>query len=539
MVVPVLLYGFDFATQQRQRFGPPWGAAFLTPKFTDESHPALKVVMRDVDKKREVKYGNNIAVLFGAMIECRRYFDHPEFWNAIARGFNTKQEIVRVTANILTEARIVHRKPDQQTSGWTSDTVRAADAWIEYLDKQWQPTLAIFRPTDGADLRRIADSFFAKMPGKMVNAANIPDHDGRPIRIEASTYRPAAVGEANGGRGLGVPALPPPGAAVTEPAVTSRLVRKRSASPVISSDIPEAKRVQHDHPSEQSRSREELQQQEPQQKPQEIQQGFTQKQQQQSQPQHEPDKASEAGSLQPSNPIQKAQQAQSLPSDEKSIDQDAETAGPPVGKPVEELTDGALRNRVGRMAKRLAVMETKPENADAVTREIKSDMKTLKDELSVIKSGISDVVESLHLFADQSRLLGEEMAGLRRQHDAAATTAATAAAATAASPQPLERETEEQKKLIDSLTQEVAQLKARIAATAAAPKQPPPPPPPPTNLRQAMAAAEEDMKRHLATVERFSERLDGSRNRAATETVADLLLTLHEGVRIAQTGQRL
>ena len=161
-----MLWGFCFTTQGEQRFNQSWACAFHTSWYTDESHPMWDV-LDDPGKRREIRYGNNICVLFRALLHCRRFYGQDTLWQAVARGFNTSSTIARVTAEILTEARRVQRdKPSKDVS----DTARAADDWIEFLDS-WDPHT---RPLPTSELYSAADAFFKDQGKRLLNAARVP-----------------------------------------------------------------------------------------------------------------------------------------------------------------------------------------------------------------------------------------------------------------------------------------------------------------------------------------------------------------------------
>jgi uncharacterized phage infection (PIP) family protein YhgE len=107
---------------------------------------------------------------------------------------------------------------------------------------------------------------------------------------------------------------------------------------------------------------------------------------------------------------------------------------------------------------------------------------------------------------------------------------------------------------IDKLFQELTSLResqakpapaptpAPATATAPAPKPQPQVQQPqpqqsqrPQTLRQAMALAEQDFKQHLKTIQDLYYR--GGASRAVTESTADLMTMLEDGVRVAQAGQ--
>ncbi|KAK4227325.1 hypothetical protein QBC38DRAFT_364524 [Podospora fimiseda] len=170
-IEPIMLWGFCFSTQAKQNFNTPWGAAWLTNQYTDERHEMWEhIAHNDLAKKREIKYGNNVAVLFGALVECKAFWGHDGFWHAIARGFNTNSTILRCTVEILTDARRIQRgKPAKEIS----DTARAADRWIAFLDSD---AARLKHRGDGPEsaLIRIADAYFKKQERAWVNAAWVP-----------------------------------------------------------------------------------------------------------------------------------------------------------------------------------------------------------------------------------------------------------------------------------------------------------------------------------------------------------------------------
>ncbi|KAK3321841.1 hypothetical protein B0H66DRAFT_181904 [Apodospora peruviana] len=60
------------------------------------------------------------------------------------------------------------------------------------------------------------------------------------------------------------------------------------------------------------------------------------------------------------------------------------------------------------------------------------------------------------------------------------------------------------------------------------------------NIKQAMAAAEQDLKRHRDTVQNFYDHLDLSRvfNHSLTSNVADFLIALEQSLHFAKAGQK-
>ncbi|KAJ4292836.1 hypothetical protein N0V88_005494 [Collariella sp. IMI 366227] len=163
---PIFLYGFCFQTQKKQIFNQQWACAFHTSWYTNEQHPMWDSI-DDPSKRREVRYGNNIAVLFYALLHLRKFYGQDSLWAAVARGFNTSATVARKTAEILTEARREHRgRPSKDTS----ETAHAADDWINFLDSR--PT----HPRGGSnpEVFKAAEEFFKTQDKRMLNAARVP-----------------------------------------------------------------------------------------------------------------------------------------------------------------------------------------------------------------------------------------------------------------------------------------------------------------------------------------------------------------------------
>ncbi|KAK1752980.1 hypothetical protein QBC47DRAFT_387485 [Echria macrotheca] len=170
---PILLYGFDWDVQERLiNFDHPWAAAFLTPRFTDERHESLRLSCyhSDPEKKREIKYGNNVSVLFRCLLHLgeRSGRASESFWLAVAKGFSTNTKSLIDTIDGLVEARRVRRRVIGKDS---SETARAADRWISFIDNRDAPPDQHLTPAVQA---KIVQQFLAGLEGRMVNEASIP-----------------------------------------------------------------------------------------------------------------------------------------------------------------------------------------------------------------------------------------------------------------------------------------------------------------------------------------------------------------------------
>ncbi|KAK5662153.1 hypothetical protein OQA88_8058 [Cercophora sp. LCS_1] len=222
--LPILIFGFDFELQKRLHFGKIWAASFLHPRFINEDHPQLQgLYHNDQAIKREVRYGNNVAMLFRAAVHLGNACGQPEgtyFWPALAKAFGTQPELIQDFVETLTQAR---RKQRHLYAKETSDTARAADMWIEFVDRCRSNDITIPSTSemDGI-LKRFLDGF----RNTQVNAANVP-LTGRPPSVSSNQRRPPP----------NVSTRPPPPIKTEFPPTSRGLhsglssARKRSASP--------------------------------------------------------------------------------------------------------------------------------------------------------------------------------------------------------------------------------------------------------------------------------------------------------------------
>ncbi|KAM7191708.1 hypothetical protein V8F20_009185 [Naviculisporaceae sp. PSN 640] len=208
----VILRDFDPDIQREIQFHAPIRAAFFDSQYTDENDAELTWICSPENdgKKREVKYGNNIAVLFKALYHCRQFYGCRRFWGAVAVGWKASGGMVEAVARILTKARRAYRDGPGRARD-ACQTARAVDQWIDYLDscpvnQQVHPNLD---PSDLDLLRSIAKDFYAQFRHKMVNAARIPKSpmgqrssnsqsalpDKPPVPTEPSAFRRARLPE--------------------------------------------------------------------------------------------------------------------------------------------------------------------------------------------------------------------------------------------------------------------------------------------------------------------------------------------------------
>lgn len=531
MVEPILLWGFCFTTQQRQRFNQQWACAWLTSWYTDERH--LDTI-EDHSKRREIRYGNNIAVLFHALLHLKRFYGQDGLWPAIGRGFNTSQTVARATAEILTEARRAQRgKPAKDVS----DTARAADDWIDFLDSQRIHP----RTQPDPELFKAAAAFFDSQEKKWLNAARVPTNSRTPLHINTA-FRPHPGADET----KSSPRLPPTPIKLESPTHPIDRHRpplpahKRSASPLSSDRSPKSRRPNHDV-NGQSRI------------------GFD--------PQRQHGQAKEPSS--DSRLASIATQLAPPPNQPKAPASKDDAPRPPRPRINEEAS--ALRARIADLERKLSAAQERQGAATAKpVGQARDDIDELKKNMDSATNAIGTMMESMHDIVDGLTSLQESVSVLSKQQSEIATAHPPAekldallhpiqavadsvrllreevselkkqeAGRHAALPSPtiqhsaeIKNLLQEQNSRIDILVRDMANVQAHMSSSL--PRQAP------QNLRQALAAVEREIKAHLDVVQGFYHKLDGSHgpSRMVTERTADLLATLQQSVHIAQMGQQ-
>lgn len=612
-----MLWGFCFNTQQKQRFNQSWACAFHTSWYTDELHPMWDSV-DEPGKRREIRYGNNIYVLFRVLLHCKEFYDQGGFWAAISQGFNTSQSVVRETSEILAEARRAQRnKPSKDVS----DTARAADDWIDFLDGRDPHARAL---SDSA-VYKVADAFFKTQEKQNLNAARVPVNGRQTFSVHQSRPPPRGLAEEENVS----PRFPPsptfkleiPREPASDRHRPPQFPRKRSASPPLTDHSSKSRRISYDvrqqHRAEPERhgALDELPT---------IQRTRS------------PQRSSHSRPTQPTAPAQPAQSAPtpSAPAKRAEVSNGASqsaqptpcvtqsTIPPRAAQPIPTQpslsagrvqgpnvsTEGAvddrsalkayasiqaandnaaLKARIASLEKQLAETESKIRDAPAVLtatapapapagQQGEAAIDGLKKDMATATNAIATMMESMHDIVDSLNSLQDEISALSVQHKDLSTTlrqpsngnssnnqnldsllqplqTLTKAVATlqtevsslkdrTPSPTPtpnnhaLETLLHAQNARMDKLFRELASMQASLPSQAGAGAQQhqQQQPPPPQTLRQAMAAAERDLRHHLAAVQTFYHR--GGASRAVTEQTADLLAMLSEGVRAAQAG---
>ncbi|KAK3689553.1 hypothetical protein B0T22DRAFT_376881 [Podospora appendiculata] len=562
MIAPIVLYGFDFNAQSHQTFNTPWGAAWLTKKYTDEEHEVFTWFRDDIAKQREIKYGNNIYVLFRALLHCSPHYGEDGFWHAIALGFSGGADKVQEMVSTLSRARRIQRtKP----AGVPSETARAVDDWNSFVDS-FKP---IPRKFADPSLNSIAQQFYKNMERKVVNAARIPR--GPSFSNKFNSYRPSepeeeeAMSRRSPLPPSATPTLPPPPLPLTATTLIKaekdidsnnwdRLLgpgRKRSLSPPPPGPMasPRSKR------------------------PRQSTGDWPPPGQQDS---HQPSPGStSSGRFQPPRPRE-----------ERYTD---ESSGPSHQLSMEE--NSVLRRKVASLENKKAELEGQLKGA-AVIRELEREISGFRSGLKSMDSIMGTIMDSMQAIAETLDILKEDVSGLKaRQASSKSETVGEVSDLKSQSAQPpppcpgvndtqsffqpiqaiadsvkelrseisdlkaqqqqqqqeqhketpatvgpdLEGPIREQNDHIDRLAREMAQMRNSLAVSSATR-------PVPQNIRQAMAAAEQDLKHHRDIVQRFYDRMESSGSygvsRAVTENAADLFLALDQGLQFAQLGQR-
>ncbi|KAK3346615.1 hypothetical protein B0T25DRAFT_552431 [Lasiosphaeria hispida] len=514
---PIYLFGFDFGKQERLKFNHSWSAAFLTPKFTNEEAELLQISCYKHDglKKREVKYGNNVTVLFEVLSHIRDFY-HPEqewFWQALCqpKGFNTNIQLMQDMVNILTEARRVFRRKGSRDK---YNTALAADRWIDFLDNRKVPAVE-----DATAAHHEALYKFRKLERTMVNSANIPlDISVRGLN-HFNTWRPGSDPSPTNKSLRGLPPLKTETADRAWDGVPRepRSARKRSPSPFSSDQSPRLKKSHHGSGPQ-------------------PQLPITQQQSPQQPKLPTPTHTIRRQSI-PNTPII-ALQLQRKNSDE-------------ISDPSRQLLEedhAMLRSRVSTPNTKTQLVETSGQpNSAAAIDGLASDVRGVREEVKSMESILGNVVESMHHVADHLhdlntkqditallqpiQALDGNVAALRGEVSDLKIQAQQQQKQQAAElNSDLQRLFMEQNIHINKLAGEVSRMQGQLGSSGSKPT--------PQNLRQAMAAAEQDLMKHRDAIQTFYHEMSGTSSRAVTEDTADFLLTLEQGLMFAQRGKQ-
>jgi archaellum component FlaC len=583
-----MLYGFCWEIQkERLPFNNQWACAFHTSHYTNENHPMWDSV-DDPSKRREIRYGNNIYVLFRALLHCSRFYGQDTLWVAIARGFNTNAATAKTTAEVLTAARRARRGKVQKE---VSDTARAADDWIDFLDKLGPYPRMLPDP----EVYKVANAFFDSQEKKHLNAAYIP------VNGPAHQFPRAPAEEAS------PPPRRPPSPYVKMESSRDSAERhrppsaghKRSASPSTDRNA-KLRRFDHDvrpkprteperHGAldqlptiQPTRSPRRLSQSKPAQSaphpsvparreeapisfrlqakpgpPASAPTGPAKKEE--PAPNRLPQPARPAQPVAQPNAPPVAPRRESAPTSNKPIVQDA-SAPKPLLESLEKQLAETKRNHTAAPAPNLNPPSQLTDRIDS----LQSSMDSATNAISTMMDSMHHVVDGLHSTQD-------EVAGLTTQTKDLTTTVSQFMSDTTQKLDTVLQALQTATTTIDNLRNEVSELKTQTSPSGppqsdSASKNhpeietmiqeqntrmekffrdvqaqllsnlPQQQQQQPQTLRQAMAAAERDLRRHKGMIENFYHRSGGSVSRAVTERTADFLAVLEEGVRAAQAG---
>lgn len=210
---PMFLPGFDGPTQLGMDFNSDtFGIAWLRKTYTNERTRSIRECLaserhnRRERRLQEVRYGNNITLLFEACCSVRAVYGSISFWNALSRIFNLGSEVTESVVNLFVEARAVYLRnhpPANDTIPLLTTATYWVDKWASFLNKQ---VLAKPPPPD-FDVFVAVDAFFTNHRGRNGDLARI-------LSVQSDV----------------------------DPSTQSHAVRKRSPSPSALESAPNAKK---------------------------------------------------------------------------------------------------------------------------------------------------------------------------------------------------------------------------------------------------------------------------------------------------------
>lgn len=177
---PILLRGFDRRRQFDISFQTiAFGAVWLRRIYTDEEADHITLRTRDNEfRLQEVRYGNNIAILFKACYHLRQYYDARDFWPAIARGFGASADVVRNMVELFSEARSIFRRNNPDEEDFTRSGANiAADRWLDFLANRRRDSHVGWETRDSqassSEIFEHARAFYKNSEGKQVALAKV------------------------------------------------------------------------------------------------------------------------------------------------------------------------------------------------------------------------------------------------------------------------------------------------------------------------------------------------------------------------------
>ncbi|KUI71087.1 hypothetical protein VM1G_07074 [Cytospora mali] len=184
----ILLWGFDRDKQCQHRFKTStFESLWLQRLYTNGTSHVLKYAPNR--KHQEIRFGNNITVLFKACVHLKMYYGHPDFWTIIARGFGAMLAVMAMeTATCFVEARKAFLLEEGRHSTFVSAATRAVDDWIAFLDKSSAQQQS---SAPAEELRASAGKFFSGLREQLIDSARITNTDGIPASHAHSSARVA------------------------------------------------------------------------------------------------------------------------------------------------------------------------------------------------------------------------------------------------------------------------------------------------------------------------------------------------------------
>lgn len=150
----IVLPGFDYEEQLYLDFSPPvFSAAWLRRTYTlerDYNSKSLSHIVGRQDREaavQQIRYGNNITVLFRACYRLSRFYGTSGFWPAVAQGWSVSPRGIEDVVDRFVRARRIYRKSVQRYDFHSGATI-AADTWMRFIDT-FRDRPGMYRPSKG------------------------------------------------------------------------------------------------------------------------------------------------------------------------------------------------------------------------------------------------------------------------------------------------------------------------------------------------------------------------------------------------------
>lgn len=209
---PFFLPGFHRPTQLALEFKTiQFATAWLRRSYTDDQDPFIRASLAAEEpshrdrRLQEVRYGNNITLLFRACYLFRAFHASGSLWAAVSRIFGLSPQATQYVADIFVDARVEYlscHSPAGDTAGPTTEATKWVDRWASFLDERDHSP-----PPSDIGVFAAVDDFFMQQKAKNGDLAGI---------LSRGTARDLQA--------------------------APRAMRKRSPSPSLSQQAPSAKR---------------------------------------------------------------------------------------------------------------------------------------------------------------------------------------------------------------------------------------------------------------------------------------------------------